>query len=107
MDALLIIGGLVLGTLLILSGFKGEASVATNKGEAPKSYLGYANAALRGRDPMKEPGKPLSRLLWKLVCTIFWLPDKIWCHWIERKWVVKIVTVVFWIILAAVLPLMF
>ena len=39
---------------------------------------------------------------WNSIKKIFWSPNSIWSHWIERKWVVNICTIVFWVIVTAV-----
>ena len=92
--------------------FKGLFSVGAGKGYKPgkdSKPLGithYFASIIEGRNPAKDETESVLGWsfgkIWKWGKKIFWLPNKIWCHWIERKWIINTCTVIFWLIVLAI-----
>ena len=91
---------------------KGLFSVGTGKAykrgkdQKPLGITHYLVSIIQGRNPAKDDTEPVLAWsfgkIWKAIVFIFWLPNKIWRHWIERKWLQNICTIVFWCLVALV-----
>lgn len=100
---------------LLRIAFLGQLSIGAGQGKKPEkdkkspysSIVHFLNCIIQGLNPVT--GEPsllllfLKKVIGKAVSFVFWAPNWIWGHWIERKWLQNLCTIVFWCLLALVL----
>ena len=109
-----VICGLFLVFFLLRLTFLGQLSIGAGQGKKPekdkKSPYGivhFFNCIIQGLNPVT--GEPsllllfLKKLIFSVVSFVFCAPNWIWGHWIKRKWLQNLCTIVFWCLLALVL----
>lgn len=108
------IGGIFVVIFLLRISFLGQLSIGAGQGKKPekdkKSPYGivhFFNCIIQGLNPVT--GEPsllllfLKKVIGKAVSFVFLAPNWIWGHWIKRKWLQNLCTIVFWCLLALVL----
>ena len=98
---------------ILRSSIKGLFSVGTGKAykpgkdSKPFGITHYLVSIIEGCNPAKDDTKPVfawlfSKIL-KVVQFVFWVPNWISGHWIKRKWLQNLCTIIFWLLLALVI----
>lgn len=98
---------------LLRPSLKGLLSVATGKAYKPgkdAKPLGithYLVSIIEGLNPAKDDTKLVLEWafgkIFKGLQFVFWAPNWFWVHWIERKWLQNLCTIIFWLLLALVI----
>lgn len=96
-----IIFWLVIGSIFFVSGVKSSSHIGSGKVDVA-SYSQYMANAVRGRDIFSGSPKSLRLTLLKWFLKCFWFPNNFFKTWIKRKWCYKTMTVILWIIIAAI-----